>query len=120
MREICGEITSLRMIAKNVPVFSIEHTTPWDELNRLKLTKEELREIIRDDSAKAIARGFAEKVKQHLTDRTHDELRGKITRFDCIAMTYDELMEVLFQAYCQGVRDLRTAIPGDPVLKCLP
>jgi hypothetical protein len=89
----------LKLAAKTQRL-SYSQTQSWASLQQLP--KEYTSNIIYQQAASAIAREFVKHVHEHMMIQNRDTALGRVTEFEAVALSYTELVELLYHAYVEG------------------
>jgi hypothetical protein len=90
-------------LAAKTPRLSYLQTQTWTSLSQLPQDYADY--IIYQQAAGAIARKFTEHVAKHMLIKTRDTPTERVTEFEAIALSYTELVELLYRAYVEGQTD---------------
>lgn len=93
----------VRKIAAEVPLFHYNHLNTWQSLYQHRETDEAR---IKLEMVRKAADQIVHKFVGHLIDRacirTFEEPEGVAVRVTCVALSYDELVNLLYRAYAEG------------------
>lgn len=94
-------------LASKVQTMHWRHQHSWQALYQMKHDPDELMNLLTRQAASAIAHQFAGEVvaKGHI--ETRDEQDGKVMTFSCVALRREELLDLLYLAYHQGLSDAK-------------
>jgi hypothetical protein len=92
-------------IASKVDRLAFKQVHTWDALQMVGLPLAYLDEMLLRRAAGAIAHEFVGKVLKHMSIQRSDEPEGRVLRVNVVALSYDELLELLYQAYAEGQSD---------------
>jgi hypothetical protein len=87
-------------LAAKTQRLSYSQTQSWNSLQQLP--QEYASAIIYQQAASAIAREFVEHVTKHMLISHRDTPVGRVTEFEAVALSYTELVELLYRAYAEG------------------
>lgn len=90
----------IREIAREIPHLRITHMIGYTD--QLRHSVINVREAARRAAVQQLAQKFAQHVAEHSYFETHNDVDGTVTSITCYAMTYDELLDTLRQAYEAG------------------
>lgn len=92
----------VRDIASKVERYTYQDMQTWTSLMQINLPIDHLHELTHRRAADRIAHEFAGKVLKHMYVSVRDEPEGRALRFEAFALRYDELLNLLYQAYGAG------------------
>jgi len=94
----------IREIANGLEMYHYQHTVSWAEMAQ-RVHDGYFQEFLFRKAADAIAHEFAGKVLEHTYIQRYEHPEGQVLRLDAVALTYRELLEVLYRAYAEGQTD---------------
>lgn len=96
---------SVMKLAAEVPKLYYKNMESWQELYQRNEHPEETTQRLTHKAADRIAHEFVAHVMKKMDIKTYDEPEGRATRFICVAMSHQELVELLYRAYAEGQSD---------------
>lgn len=97
-------------LASKVQTMHWRHHHSWQALYQMKHNPDELMNLLARQAASAIAQQFTGEVIAKGLIETRDEQDGKVMTFSCVALRRDELLDLLYLAYCEGVSNARERV----------
>jgi hypothetical protein len=96
----------VRAIAADAPVYQWQTTQPWRDLaTRPHRDEDDARAFLYRQAARGITEKFMADVMKRMSIHTTDEVDGHVTRFACVALRHDQLVDLLYRAYRAGQSD---------------
>lgn len=92
-------------LAAEVPKLYYKNMQSWQELYQLREHPDETTQRLTHKAADRIAHEFVSHVMKKMEIKTYDEAEGRVTRFICVAMSHQELADLLYRAYVEGQSD---------------
>lgn len=92
-------------IASKADRLAFKQVHAWEALQMLNLQPAYLDETLPRRAADAIAHEFVGKVLKHMSIQRSNEPEGRVLRVNVVTLSYDELLELLYQAYAEGQSD---------------
>lgn len=89
-------------VASKVKMLHYQHVESWTSLNSLHLGDDRLDVMVSHQAANAITREFISDVMKHMCIERSQEHDGLYMRFTCVALRRQELLDLLYEAYCEG------------------
>jgi len=94
-------------IASSAPIIHWKQTHTWHALYQMKHSPDDLMGMLARQAADAITHQFVDDVLKRERIEIHDDPEGKVFKFSCVALRYDQLLNLLYQAYCES----QTSVP---------
>ncbi len=92
-------------IASDAPLMQWQQVHTWHSLYQMHFRPDELMGMLSRQAATAITNKFVDDVLKREHIEVRDEPEGKVFRFTCVALRYDQLREMLYAAYIEGQND---------------
>lgn len=92
-------------LAAEVPKLYYSNMESWQELYQRNEHPDETTRRLTYKAADRIAHEFVSHVMKKMDIKSYDEADGRVTRFICVAMSQQELVELLYRAYAEGQSD---------------
>ena len=98
-------------IAADAPLMQWQQVHSWESLYQMNHRPDELMGMLARQAADAITRQFVADVFKREKVETRDDPEGKVMRFTCVALRHDQLCDLLYRAYREGVSDANRSAP---------
>jgi len=95
----------IKKIAAEAPLFQYNQTDTWQSLYQSRDSEDEIKQRLIFRAADQICHKFVGQLMKCAQIKTSHEPDGMATKVTCIALTYDELMDLLYRAYTDGQSD---------------
>lgn len=95
----------LREIARSVPVLHYNTTTTWTSLMQSRVPMDYMAEGMARKAADQITHEFVKHVMRCMRIERREGAEGVTHAFEAVALSYHELMELLYKAYAAGQSD---------------
>jgi hypothetical protein len=92
-------------IATDAPLMNWQTTHTWQSLYQMSHRPDDLMGMLARQAADAITKQFVADVLKREKIETADIPEGKQMRFTCVALRYDQLLDLLYAAYREGQTD---------------
>lgn len=92
-------------LAAEVPKLYYKNMESWQELYQRQEHPEETNRRLTHKAADRIAHEFVAHVMKKMEIQAYDDPDGRVTRFVCVAMSHQELADLLYRAYVEGQSD---------------
>jgi hypothetical protein len=92
-------------IAADAPLMQWQTMHTWQSLYQMHSRPDDLMNMLAREAATAITQQFIGDVLKREKIETRDDPEGKVMRFTCVALRYDQLVELLYRAYREGQSD---------------
>jgi hypothetical protein len=102
-------------IAADAPLMQWQQMHSWHSLYQMKHRPDDLMGMLARQAATAITNQFVADVLKREKIETHDDPEGKVMRFTCVALRHDQLLDLLYAAYTEGLSDARRHAPVEMV-----
>lgn len=96
---------SVMKLAAEVPKLHYNEAESWQALYQMQANPEDMKQRLIYKAADKIAHQFVAHVMKKMQIQTFDDPDGRVTRFVCVAMSHQELVELLYRAYAEGQSD---------------
>lgn len=96
---------AIRQLANKADMYHYKQVTTWQEIAQRNLPDDYFQEFLFRRAADAIAHEFAKKVYNHTYIQRYEAPEGVVLKLDAVALSYRELVELLYQAYAEGQSD---------------
>lgn len=96
---------SVMKLASEVPMLYYKNMESWDELYLRQEHPEDTNRRLTHKAADRIAHEYVAHVMKKMQIQLQDEPEGRVARFMCVAMSHQELVELLYRAYAEGQSD---------------
>ena len=95
----------VRQLANKADMYHYKQITTWKEIAQRKVPDDYFQEFLFRRAADAIAHEFTKKVYNHTYIQHYEAPEGVVLKLDAVALTYRELLDLLYQAYAEGQSD---------------
>lgn len=95
----------LREIARSVPVMHYDVKTTWASLMQSHMPMDHMSEHMTRKAADQITHEFVKHVMRGMRIERRESAEGVTHAFEAVALSYHELMELLYKAYAAGQSD---------------
>lgn len=103
---------ALRKLAADAPLFRFVETTTWQAIVERGGygfdAQDRMRDMAYRTAAAAITSKFMADVMKRMAIEQRDTADGREVSFTCCALRYDQLMDLLYAAYVEGQRSVRS------------
>jgi hypothetical protein len=98
-------------IAADAPLMQWQQTHSWQSLYQMHYRPDDLMGMLARQAADAITQQFVADVLKREKIEVRDDPEGKVMRFTCVALRYDQLVELLYAAYREGQSEAVRRMP---------
>lgn len=95
----------VRKIAAEVPLFHYSQMETWQSLYQRREDENEIKRRLVIKAADQIVHKFVGQMMDRAAIKSFDEPEGKVVKVTCVALSYDELCNLLYRAYSEGQSD---------------
>jgi len=95
----------VRKIAAEVPLFQYNQINTWQSLYQSRDSEDEIKRQLILKAADQICHKFVGQLMDRAQIKTYNEPEGMATKVTCVALSYDELVNLLYRAYADGQSD---------------
>jgi len=101
----------VRKIAAEVPLFHYSQLDTWQSLYQSRDDDNEIKRRLVLKAADQIVHKFVGQLIDRAHIKTSEEPEGRAVKVTCVALSYEELVNLLYRAYAEGQTDGMRRIP---------
>lgn len=95
----------VRKIAAEVPLFHYKQLDTWQSLYQSRDDENEIKRRLIFKAADQICHKFVGQLMDRAQIKTSEEPEGMAIKVTCVALSYEELVNLLYRAYAEGQSD---------------